>query len=113
MIIDKLPCSFCRRPSLFLHAPDEVQNLSEVGAVLAACAYHLGNPIPRCIIPQPFNIVSGPWQVNLVGNNGVRPLGEPRPVLLQLEPQRLELLHWVWLAEVDDVDEADAALDVP
>ena len=81
--------------------------------MLSAGAHHMGYPIPLRVLPQPFGIVWRLGQINFVGDDGVRPLRKPRPVLLQLEPQRLKLLHGIWLAEVDDVDEADAAFDVP
>ena len=81
--------------------------------MLSTGAHHVGYPVPLRVLPQPLSIVWRLGQINLVGDDGVRPLREPRTVLLQLEAQRLELLHGIWLAEVDDVDEADAAFDVP
>ena len=101
------------RLSLLLYAPDKIQNLSKVRALFGACADHPRDPV-ACRVPlQPLEVVVRPRQVDLVGDDGVRPLGEPLRVLLQLEAQRLELLHRIRLAEVDDVDEADAPLDVP
>ena len=110
-ILFLLPFFF--RLSLLLNATDKIQNLPKVRALFGACADHPCDPVARRVPLQPLKAFVRPRQVDLVGDDRVRPPGEPLRVLLQLGPQRLELLRRIRLAEVDDVDEADAPFDVP